>query len=161
MSDALKSNIALTVLDLSGNREKKAQKMTFINKLLNLIYIKTTDNKIGNTGATLLSDALKSNSALAKLNLCCEHERSNTQNSIHSINKPLFFILVQFTDNDIEGKGATSLSGALKSNTTLTKLSLGGEYKRNNTEITSFNNTTLKFSSNKQRTRLEKEEQYH
>ena len=37
------------------------------------------------------------------------------------------------TANKIGDSGATSLSNALKINTTLTKLGLGGEHKRNNT----------------------------
>ena len=43
-----------------------------------------------------------------------------------SIGKPLFFVLIKSTENRIGETGATSMSDALKSNTTLTKLNLGG-----------------------------------
>ena len=78
------------------------------------------------------------------------------------INKPLFFILIKSTENKIGERGATSLSDALKSNTTLVELNLKCEYKRNNTQITFINKPQFfSFSSNQQGTRLEKEEQYH
>ena len=44
-----------------------------------------------------------------------------------------FSILIASTDNDIGETGATSLSEALKSNTTLTELNLNGEDKRKKT----------------------------
>ena len=44
-----------------------------------------------------------------------------------SINNPFFFILIKLTGNIIGEKGATSLSDALKSNTTLVELYLGGK----------------------------------
>ena len=74
-----------------------------------------------------MSDALKSNTTLTKLDLSREHERSNTQ--ISSINNQIFSILIKSTDNRIGDTGATSLSDALKSNTTLTELYLSGEDK--------------------------------
>ena len=45
----------------------------------------STGNKIGDNGATSLSNVLKSNTTLKKLNMSCEDKRSNTQ--IASINK--------------------------------------------------------------------------
>ena len=45
-------------------------------------------------------------------------------------NNPLFH-LTKSTDDKIGDKGTTSLSDALKSNTTLTELFLRSEYKRN------------------------------
>ena len=55
---------------------------------------------------------------------------------------------------------AKSLSEALKSNTTLTKLNLWGEDKRNNTQTIFINNNhSFPFSSNQQPTGLEKEAQ--
>ena len=71
-----------------------------------------------------MSDALKSNTTLTKLNLRREYKRKHTQMS--SINNQLFFILIQSTDNDIGDTGATSLSEALKSNTTITKIVMNG-----------------------------------
>ena len=50
-----------------------------------------------------------------------------------SINNSLFSFLFTTTDNKISEVGATSLSEALKSNTTLTVLYLGSEDKRKKT----------------------------
>ena len=50
-----------------------------------------------------------------------------------SINKPLFSFISKSTGNNIGDRGATSLSDALKSNTTLTQLDLSSKDKRNNT----------------------------
>ena len=64
------------------------------------------------------------------------------------------------TGKHIEGTGATSLSDALKSNTTLTGLYLSGEDKY--TQMTSINNPLFfLFSSNQQTTGLETQEQHH
>ena len=68
-----------------------------------------------------MSDALKSNTTLTELSLWSEDKRNNT---ITSINNSLFSILIKLTDNCIGYKGAKSMSDALKSNTTLTKLYL-------------------------------------
>ena len=56
--------------------QKKIQK-TFTNK--SLFLISSTDNGIGDTGATSLSEALKSNTTLTKLDLDCEDERRHTK----------------------------------------------------------------------------------
>ena len=74
-----------------------------------------------------MSDALKSNTTLAKLYLESEHKRNSTQ--MVSINNQHSFILIKSKDNNIGYTGAASLSEALKSNTTLTKLNLSGEDK--------------------------------
>ena len=63
-------------------------------------------------------------------------------------------------DNWIGKTGATSLSDALKSNTTLTELNLESEYKRNNTNGI-HQQSTLQFSLKQQWTRLEKKEHNH
>ena len=58
-----------------------------------------------------------------------------------SISKSLFSYLFTSTGNNIGDTGAKSLSEALKSNTTLTELNLGGEYKRKkDTQMKSVNN---------------------
>ena len=56
-----------------------------------------------------------------------------------SMNKTLISVLIKSTDNKIGEAGVKSMSGALKSNTTLTKLFLRGEDKRNNTQMVSIN----------------------
>ena len=88
MSEALKSNSSLTELDLSGETKRNNTQMTSINNQLFFTLIKSTDNKIGNTGRASLSEALKSNTSLTELDLSGETKRNNTQ--MASINNPLF-----------------------------------------------------------------------
>ena len=49
------------------------------NKQLPKLYFFLTANDIGDTGATSLSDALKSNTALTELYLWSQHKGNNTQ----------------------------------------------------------------------------------
>ena len=70
-----------------------------------------------------MSESLKSNTTLTKLNLESESKRKNAHKRHPSANHS-FSILFTPTDNKIGDTGATSLSEALKSNTTLTELSL-------------------------------------
>ena len=80
-------------------------------------------------GATSLSEALKSNTTLTRLHLWSEDKKKeDTQKT--SINNSLFSFLFIPTGNKIGDTGAASLSEALKSNTTLTKLNLNGKDKR-------------------------------
>ena len=61
-----KSNTTLTSLNLSGIK-------TDVKRRLNIIYSRKqiigTDNQIGEEGTRMMSEALKSNSSLTKLNL--------------------------------------------------------------------------------------------
>ena len=122
LSDALKSNTTLTKLNLWREHKRDNTQMASINNPLFSILIKSTGNNIGETGATSLSDALKSNAALTQLDVCCEYKRNNTQ--IASVNNPLFSIFIKSTGNNIGFTGMASLVEALKSNTTLTDLSI-------------------------------------
>ena len=74
LSEALKSNTTLTALYLGGEDKRKAQKTPINNSLFSSLFT-STDNGIGFTGATLLSEALKSNTALTDVYLSCEDER--------------------------------------------------------------------------------------
>ena len=130
LSEALKSNTTLTKLDLRGEyKRKKTQKKTSISSSLFSFLVASTVNNIGDTGTTSLSNALKSNTTLYVLDLSCEDKRKKTHNrhpsSIHSFSFPF-----ASTGNSIGERGKTSLSEALKSNTTLTKLDLRCEDKR-------------------------------
>ena len=87
MSEVLKSNTTLTELNLSCRYKINNAQMAPINDPLP--YIKTTANGVGKRGTTSLSEALKSNKALTKLDLSSEDRRDNTQ--MTSINN-LFFI---------------------------------------------------------------------
>ena len=77
MSEPLKSNTTLTKLNLSGEQKKGTQK-TSINNSLFSILITSTGNEFGDTGATSLNKALKSNTTLTKLNLSGEDKKTNT-----------------------------------------------------------------------------------
>ena len=78
-----------------------------------------------------MSESLKSNTTLTELNLGGEDKRQKT--GIISINNSLFPFLITITENNIGYTGAASLSESLKSNTTLTELSLRCEDKRKKT----------------------------
>ena len=67
------------------------------------------------------------------------------------------FAHYQPTDSNIEDTGATSLSEALKSNTTLTKLNLSCEERRHTKDI--HQQFTISFHT--KTTALKKEEQHH
>ena len=93
-------------------------------------------NSIGDTGAKSLSDALKANTTLEKLNLFGRHKHEQRRLYLSEINS----LFHQSTGNWIGETGATSLSDALKSNTTLIVLIMCSFHKRNNTQIASINN---------------------
>ena len=140
LGESLKSNTTLTELNLGCENKRKKTQKTSINNSLFVIHTTSTGNKTGETGAISLSEALKSNTTLTKLNLGCEDKKKeDTQKT--SINNSLFSILITSTDNYIGETGATSLSEALKSNTTLTQLNLKGEDKRKKTQKTSINSS--------------------
>ena len=104
----------------------------------------STGHNVEDIGATSLSKALKSNTTLMKLDLGGDDKRKKTHkwhtSSIHS-----FSFFITSTDNNIGGAGAASLSKALKSNTTLTKLNLGGKDKRKKTQMVSINKSLFSF----------------
>ena len=52
--------------------------MVSVNKPLFSFLFTSTDNGIGNTGATSLSELLKSNTTLTELNMSCEDKRKKT-----------------------------------------------------------------------------------
>ena len=118
-------------------------------------------NIIGDTGAASLSEALKSNMALTKLNLSGEDKRKKTHKR-HLSTIHLYPFSFSLTGNKIGERGATSFSESLKSNTTLNALSLSCEYNRKNTH--KRHPSTFHFFLSlhtKQGTALEKQEQHH
>ena len=133
MSEGLKSNTTLTWLDLSCEDKRKKTHKRHPSTIHSSSFLFTSSaNEIGDTGATSLSEALKSNATLTELNLSGEDKRKKTHKRRPSTNHSFHFLLTQ-TDNKIGDTGATSLSESLKSNTELTIISLGGEYKRKKT----------------------------
>ena len=88
MSEALKSNTTLTELYLNGEDKRKAHKRQTSTMNSFSFIITSTGNKIGDRGATSLSESLKSNTTLTALNLSCEDKRQKTHerhpSAIHS-----------------------------------------------------------------------------
>lgn len=77
-------------------------------------------NKLGPEGAKYLSDALKRNTTLCKLNLrgTCDYESYSSHELTPTINK--------HKANDIQANGVKYLSESLQYNSTLTSLDLRG-----------------------------------
>ena len=146
LSEALKSNTTLIELNL-GREDKRKKTHKDIHQQIALIFLLiSTDTKIGDTGATSLSEALKSNTTLTKLNLRGEDKRKTQKTSI---NNSLFSFLFDSTGNKFGNTGATSLSDALKSNTSLAELNLFGKDKRTHKKEI-HQKKTLHFSSHEQ-----------
>ena len=75
LSDALKSNTTLTKLNLRREKKrKKTQKESIYNSLSSILIVSTV-NGIQTRGAKSLSEALKSNTTLIKLDLSCGNKR--------------------------------------------------------------------------------------
>ena len=106
--------VPLTSLNLFG------EQLIFCNKTnkINLLF-KSAENEIGTEGACALSEALKTNTTLTKLNFECG---SSTNKTIESISNS--------TDkkpgNEIYHGGVYALGEALKVNSTLAALKLSG-----------------------------------
>ena len=132
LGESLKLNTTLTVLNLECEDKRKKDTRDIHQQFTLCISLLSIDNKIGDTGATSLSEALKSNTTLTKLNLCRDNKRKKTHkrhpSTIHSF--PFIFTP---TDNNVGDTGAASLSESLKSNTTLTELDLYCKGKRKKT----------------------------
>jgi Ran GTPase-activating protein (RanGAP) involved in mRNA processing and transport len=77
-------------------------------------FLLNTGNNIGTEAAIKLSEALKSNSSLTRLNLWS----NKLVSSVHSFSLN--------TGTNIGEEGAIKLSEALKANSSLTSLNLGG-----------------------------------
>ena len=79
-------------------------------------------NKIGDEGARRISEALKINTALTELNMCCSEFREK---------KPRVFLMSKMIKirkvNRVGNEGAIMISEALKINESLTKLYLSSD----------------------------------
>ena len=122
--------------------ERKHKKASINNSLFSFLNT-STGNNIGDTGTTSLSEALKSNTTLIELYLDSEDKRKKTHKRRPSTIHSSFH--VTSTGNDIGNTGATTLSEALKTNTTLTTLYLEGE--KQNTKNKSINKSLLFITS--------------
>ena len=123
-----------------------------IHQQFTLFFLFTiTGNDIKDIGATSMSEALKSNTTLTALDLSCQDKREKTHKRHPSTNHS-FFLHFTSTDNNIDEKGATSMSEALKSNTILTKLNMyGKDKKKTHTPKKSINNSLVFVSPHKNR----------
>ena len=89
LSEALKSNTTLTELYLRSEdkRKKTHQRHPSTNHSFSFLF-SSTGNKIGDTGAASLSESLKSNTTLTKLNLWGIYKRKKRHtrqpSTIHS-----------------------------------------------------------------------------
>ena len=82
---------------------------------------------------TSLAESLKTNTSLSELDLCCLHGKTSKANKYLSI-VGFMCSLKKPTGNSIGNEVATPLCEMLKSNSTLTKLSLLCESKREHNE---------------------------
>ena len=87
LSEALKSNTALIELNLRSEDKRKTHKRHPSTIHSFPFLFSSTGNNIGDTGATSLSDLLKSNTALIQLDLSGEDQRKKTQKT--SINNSI------------------------------------------------------------------------
>ena len=126
----IKYNTHWTQSELWLEKKEDTWKTTPISNPIFSFLFMSTDNKIGDTGAILLSQSLKSNTTLIKLYLGCEDKRISTKTSI---NESFFSFPFTSTDSNIGDTGTTSLSEVLKSNTTLTELYIRSKNKRKKT----------------------------
>ena len=96
--------------------------------------MKTTDNMLQETGASALSESIKKNTTLQKLYLNCLSLFERNKKHGARDKKVVLYSSV----NGIGESGATSLSDALKVNTTLTALHLGSRHKREDIFVICF-----------------------
>ena len=119
--EALKTNTTLIHLDLECQHKRNNTQMTSINNPLFPFFAQTTDNNIGNAGATSLSEGLKTNTTLTKLDFSCQHKDTKTYTKDIQ-NHFLFHFVSNKTANEHTMSGIKALKEALMANTTLTQL---------------------------------------
>ena len=119
LSEALKTNTTVTTLNLC------CMKHHFFTQLFETIITNSTVNDIGKEGAVALSEAMKKNSFLRKLDL--------DGLRLHILKTLFLFLKNNLIDegNNIMDEGTTPLSEALKTNTTLTELILWSKNLQN------------------------------
>ena len=88
LSEPLKSNTTLTELSLYGEDKRKKTHKIHPSTIHYLFLSLLTENYIGSTGATSLSESLKSNTTLIQLDLSGEDKRKKT----HKRHPSTFFL---------------------------------------------------------------------
>ena len=104
----------------------------------------TADNKIGDEGARGLSEGLKTNTTLTAQDLRSEQRGTECTRDYNKHDGTW----CDCADNEIAGEGARGLGDALKANTTLTELDLGGELQ--NQENAARVSTTVQGETSRQ-----------
>ena len=105
-----------------------------------MLYLYKTD--IGDSGASALSDSLKSNSTLTTLDLMENEIGSSGARALSdSLKSNSTLTALYLYNNEIGDEGAGALSDSLKSNSTLTILKL-------NSTLTTLDLTTLRLDGN-------------
>ena len=79
LSESLKSNTTLTALILKSEDKRKRTHKRHPSIVTFFFLFLSTDNDIGDTGATSLSELLKSNTTLTYLDLSGEDKRQKTR----------------------------------------------------------------------------------
>ena len=87
-------------------------------------HMQSTDSQIRERGATLLSESLKTNTTITKLNLYCTSKWYTWDEKRVPMSHSLSVSFLS-TVADMKDMGVTSVCEALKSNTALTKLNMG------------------------------------
>ena len=101
--------------------------MTFkVISFTNIPFSKSIGNEIGDAGATVLSESLKTNTSLTVLNLTRKYTSNGNKNCLSWV----AFSCIKPIDNHIGDCGTLSLSETLKINNALTDIDLGSENKR-------------------------------
>ena len=96
LSGSLKSNTTLTELDLGREDKRKKTHKRHPSAIHSFsFFFSSTVNRIGDTGATSLSESLKSNTTLTKLDLSCEDKRKKTHTRHPSTNHFFRFASLQ------------------------------------------------------------------
>ena len=99
---------------------QKKQHTNDIHQQITLFLFQTYNN-IGNAGATSLSEGLKTNTTLTKLDFSCQHKDKKTYTKDIQ-NHFLFHFISNKTANEHTMSGINALKDALITNTTLTQL---------------------------------------
>ncbi|ORZ28524.1 hypothetical protein BCR41DRAFT_391991 [Lobosporangium transversale] len=126
--NSLKTNTALTTLDLTNNSIFDKEVLTLSEALktnITLAILDLSDNSIGDKGALSLSEALKVNSSLTSLTLGSNSigdKGALALSEALKVNSSLMTLNLSY--NSIEDEGALALSEALKVNTSLITLDL-------------------------------------
>ncbi|KAF9177010.1 hypothetical protein BGZ51_009289, partial [Haplosporangium sp. Z 767] len=150
LTKALRSNSALTILDLGDNSigfNEAAALAKALKTNSTLTALNLSSNSIKANGAAALSEALQTNSTLTTLNL--DHNSIGDNGAValsEALRTNSTLTTLDLDRNSIRANGAVALSEALKTNSTLTTLNLAyssigdnGAALKTNSTLTTLN----------------------